>query len=365
MSRILVISAALLALSGCGSFDGSADEGDEQITSDGEELSGSGLYMHETFGGNGRTCATCHPLGTGTFSPAEAQARFVANRKEPLFRAIDSDEGKGKSFKRLLTHATVFVTIPLPKNVKLASHKKAKSVTLERGVPSTLDTPALDPVLMYDGREPTLEDQAEGAIQGHAEATRQPTSFQLTKIRKFEEKLFSSKALEKYADGGPAPKLPAGSTEAEKRGATWFDSSVPSGICAHCHAGPMLNETNEFNVFGLPVGTRFVTAFVSELNPRKLEAKSFLFTEGNKETKVTTPDPGRALITGKLSDVNFFKIPTLWNAKKTAPYFHDNSAKSLTELVHHYKNFFEIFTSGGLVLTPQDEADIVAYMKLL
>lgn len=365
MTKILVISAALLALSGCGSMDGSADEGDEQITSVEEELSGSGLYMHETFDGNGRTCATCHPLGTGTFSPAEAQARFVANPKEPLFRAIDSDEGKGKSYKRLLTHATVFVTIPLPKNVKLASHPKAKSVTLERGVPSTLDTPALDPVLMYDGRNDSLEEQAEGAIHGHAEATRQPKDSELAKISHFEEKLFSSPALKKYANGGAAPELPAGSTESEKRGATWFDSSVPSGVCAHCHSGPMLNEANEFNVFGFPVGTRFITAFVSELNPRKLPAKQFLFTEGNKVTKVTTPDPGRALITGKLSDVNFFKIPTLWNARKTAPYFHDSSAKSLEELVHHYKNFFEIFTSGGLVLTPQDEADIVAYMKLL
>ncbi len=63
--------------------------------------------------------------------------------------------------------------------------------------------------------------------------------------------------------------------------------------------------------------------------------------------------------------MNFFKIPTLWNSKNTAPYFHDNSAKNLQDMVHHYKNFFEVFTKGELVLTPQDEADIVAYVKLL
>jgi cytochrome c peroxidase len=366
MSRILWILAALLVLSGCvGPIDSSAEEDGEQVASVSEELSGPDLYLKETFCGNGRTCATCHPLGTGTFSPAEAKLRFEKNPKDPLFRAIDSDDGKGKSYHRLIKHATVFVDIPLPSNVKLADQKKAKSVKLERGVPSTLDTPALDPVLMYDGREPSLEDQAESAILGHAEADREPTAKELSKISDFEETLFSSETLKKYANGGPAPKLPAGKTDAEKRGATWFDSSVPSGICAHCHSGPMLNEANQFNVFGFPVGTRFITAFVSELNPRKLPTKTFFFTEDNKVTKVTTPDPGRALITGKLSDVNFFKIPTLWNAKNTAPYFHDNSSKTLEAMVHHYKNFFEVFTDGGLVLSPQDEADIVAYMKLL
>jgi len=47
----------------------------------------------------------------------------------------------------------------------------------------------------------------------------------------------------------------------------------------------------------------------------------------------------------------------------TAPYFHDNSARSLEELAEHYTFFFE--TLVGITLTKQDEADIVAFLKLL
>ena len=38
-------------------------------------LEGQRFFEEETFGGNGRTCATCHSPETGTFSPADAQAR--------------------------------------------------------------------------------------------------------------------------------------------------------------------------------------------------------------------------------------------------------------------------------------------------
>ncbi len=52
--------------------------------------------------------------------------------------------------------ATVLVRIPLPANVRLANDPAARSVVVRRGIPSTLNTPALDPVLMVDGRQPDL-----------------------------------------------------------------------------------------------------------------------------------------------------------------------------------------------------------------
>ena len=70
-----------------------------------------------------------------------------------------------------------------------------------------------------------------------------------------------------------------------------------------------------------------------------------------------------------------FKIPTLWGVKDTAPYFHDNGAKTLRDAVAHYKRFFN-FTEeqdpvgsrslgGRITLTDNDVDDIVAYLKLL
>ena len=89
---------------------------------------------------------------------------------------------------------------------------------------------------------------------------------------------------------------------------------------------------------------------------------------------VSSPDPGRALITGRTStpdNLNAFKIPTLWGVARTAPYFHDNSAKTLEDVMKHYQKFFAIITNPAvdgdpaIDLTEQDQADIVAYLKLL
>jgi hypothetical protein len=83
--------------------------------------------------------------------------------------------------------------------------------------------------------------------------------------------------------------------------------------------------------------------------------------------------PGRALITGVpfanggppfLFDANAFKIPSLWGVKDTAPYFHDNSAKSLEDVAAHYARFLPL-TPAPARLTQQDQQDIVAYLKLL
>ena len=46
-----------------------------------------------------------------------------------------------------------------------------------------------------------------------------------------------------------------------------------------------------------------------------------------------TADPGRAKFTGQASDEGFFKVPSLRNAAKTAPYFHDGSLATLADVV--------------------------------
>jgi cytochrome c peroxidase len=143
----------------------------------------------------------------------------------------------------------------------------------------------------------------------------------------------------------------------------------------------MLNQTNKFlPVSGLPPGARFQTVGVSELNAAGNPRREFIFTNPDgTETHVFSPDPGRALVTGvgretgTFDNVNAFKIPALWGVRRTAPYFHDNSAKTLEAVAAHYAAFFSIATDPDgpgpaaplIVLTPQDQADIVAYMKLL
>jgi cytochrome c peroxidase len=295
-----------------------------------------------------------------------------------------SDDGKGNGVDRILKDATVLIEIPLPPNVKLKDDPNATSVTLRRGIPTTLNTPALDPVLMLDGRAPTLSAQAEDAIRGHAQNTQLPSAKQLQRIADFQltDSFFSSKTMRDFANGGNYPELPQGVTDSEKRGRIFFED-VPfdflnpkAGTCAFCHAGPLLNEMSRFAPPPFK-GVRFQTVFVSELNIMGNPKRTFVFTnpDGSK-TEISSPDPGRALITGRLDDfipgfgplfnsVNAFKIPILWGVEKTAPYFHDNSAKSLEDVAAHYAFFFNIVSGGFINFTQQDQEDMVAYMKLL
>jgi len=336
---------------------------------------GKKLFDTETFGGNGRTCRTCHGQTTGTVSPQDAQQLFKTHPNDPLFLADGSDDGNGHGTSRMQKDATIMMNIPLT-NVTLANG--AKTMTVKRGIPTTINMPATDPVIMLDGRQPSLQDQARGAIIDHAHATLMPTQQDLEDIRAFEltNQFFSSPEVMKFASGGPAPTLPNGNTDSEKRGRRFFEDVVDfidfkHGLCAGCHAGPMLNETNLFSqmAFGIPVGTRFQNILVAEFNVAGNAMQNFVFSNGEP---ASSPDIGRSAITGVPPSQDFtfsnfaaFKIPQLRGISATGPYFHDNSAKTLADVLTHYTNFFAAVTGNTLILTPQDQADIVAFLKLL
>jgi hypothetical protein len=347
----------------------------------GDARDGERLFERETFGGNGRTCRTCHSDDTGTVSPQNAARRLRNNPQDPLFVHDGSDDGLGNGVTRMLRDATILMRIPLPANVRLADDLSATSVILRRGIPTTMNTPALDPVLMVDGRQPNLESQAAGAISDHAQGV-VPSAAELHNIAEFQRTsaFFSSSALQRFALGGAAPRLPKGETASEKRGRRLFEDVPPDpndalkGICAQCHSGPLLNQTNEFApfFFGIPIptGTRFQNVGVSELNTAGNPVRDFIFNPGPDQVVLQSPDPGRALITGIVDDpmfvnVNAFKISPLRGIRRTAPYFHDNSAKTLDDVAAHYATFFEFVTGGSIALTTQDQKDMVAFMKLL
>jgi hypothetical protein len=347
---------------------------------------GRRLFDVEKFGGNGRTCRTCHAKQTGTFSPEEALARLLEDPTDALFVHDGLDDGVSGT-TRITQDATVRIEIPLPPDVALADDPTRRSVILNRGTPTTLNTPALDPMLMYDTREPNLRQQAFNAIHGHAQNTREPTPLELELIEEFQQtdpRFFSSEALRSFAEGGPAPQLPPGTTESERRGRAMFDD-VPfdgvttRGICNSCHSGPMLNRAAVGNTFGLPPGGRRASIGVSELNLMGNPIYTFLVREADGSIfTITTPDPGAMLNDPPPSAppgvptpprsffANFFKVPPLWGVKDTAPYFHDNSAKTLEEVADFYARFFlDSPSTRGFIFTEQDQADVVAFLKLL
>ena len=200
---------------------------------------GQRLFDHETFGGNGRTCRTCHSGDDGTVDPAEVIERLSKNPSDPLFSHDGLDDFiSGTS--RITAHATILIERDLPSGVTLVDDPSATAVVLARGIPSTVNTPALDPALMYDMRDTNLENQASGAISRHAQATIAPTGQQLQAIANFQRtdnRFFSSKALKAFAEGGPDPGLPQGHNASERRGREFFVDAPwnpPSkkGVCA-------------------------------------------------------------------------------------------------------------------------------------
>jgi cytochrome c peroxidase len=361
---------------------------------------GRRLFTRETFGGNGRTCQTCHSRRTGTFSPEDALRRLTRHPDDPLFVHDGLDDGISGT-ARILQHATVRLTLPLPSNISLKHDPGETHVVFNRGTPTTINTPALDPVLMYDLRNEDLPEQALGAINGHAQNLIEPTTLQLELIAEFQQtarRFFSNPELRRFAAGGPAPELPKGRTAAEKRGRLFFvdapfEPPGKVGVCGLCHSGPMLNEANVFSspVFGNPPGVRAHNVAVSERNLIGNPLYTFLVGDAlGPPVEVTTPDLGmlitdndRLLALGEIPPdfvlaqlgirraffANFFKIPTLWGIKHTAPYFHDNSAKDLDEMLEHYNFFFAHPLAGTLAgqieLTAQDKKDIKAFLKLL
>ena len=288
----------------------------------------------------------------------------------------------------MLTTGTVRIDVALPPNVKLLANPSARTVTFFRATPTVKNVTTLQSFLMFDGRESSsdLPHQAISAVRQHAQNTVEPTSAQLAEIALFEqtdERFFSSGALKRYSRGGPAPELPPGNTPSEKRGRQFFNLERQCGIC---HSGPMLDTSSEFDALAAP-GALFHSpgaglvlgpldqAFdadgnllIEPTNPNPNQAFEFTLADASKVV-VVSPDPGRALITGDPNDALFFKISTLWGIKDTAPYFHDNSARTLEEVMDHYQRLFQIVNDQipdfFPLLTDQDKADVIAYMKLL
>jgi cytochrome c peroxidase len=98
---------------------------------------------------------------------------------------------------------------------------------------------------------------------------------------------------------------------------------------------------------------------------------------------VTTSDPGRLLLTGQPLDLGVMDVTQLRGISRTAPYFHNNSAATLEQVLDHYDAFFRsvvrqfvppnlpaIVSSNGSVvdrglIAPEERAALLAYLRKL
>jgi cytochrome c peroxidase len=171
--------------------------------------------------------------------------------------------------------------------------------------------------------------------------------------------------------------------------------------CAQCHGGPgqstpqapVIRYHDIASECPRPVDTAVPARFTFKPCPARLarNARTYLITLPDGTTvRRTTSDPGRALLTGfagvglpARDDWSKFDIPGLRGISRTAPYFHNNSADTLEEVVDHYVEFFKrvvtnapvgqpwppaISTDGVHVdrpPTPEEVAPLLAYLRKL
>ena len=261
-----------------------------------------------------------------------------------------------------------------------------------------------------------LADQANSATVGHAQAAQPLTAARRDAIVAFESTLFTTQVFDsdageltaRQALGGPAylsqqnfyfgmndvvsgdyrtgalfdptvfklydawdKPIPGAGVAAARlavaRGQTLFNSKpiqivgvkglndalgVPilSGTCTTCHDTP--NAGNHSIPVPLDIGVADASRRTPDLP---------LYALRNKLTSqvIQTTDPGRALITGKWSDIGKVKGPILRALAARPPYFHNGSASDLGAVVDFYNQRF------GIGFTEDEKADLVAFLRTL
>jgi len=216
-------------------------------------------------------------------------------------------------------------------------------------------------VQFWDGRAPTLEEQAKGPIINPKEMGMDNHNVAIQRIQKIPgyqksfEKVFGttpnidniSKAIAAYertliTPNSPFDKFMRGDKKALSEEAQKGMKLVQTVGCVACHMGP------NFAGPALPVGTGFFHRFPTF--PNKDYEKKYKLSE----------DTGRHTVTNKPEDKNMWRVPTWRNIALTAPYFHNGSVKTLDEAVRVMAK-----TQLNKDLTPEEVTAIVAFLNSL
>ena len=218
---------------------------------------------------------------------------------------------------------------------------------------------AYSPLQFWDGRSPSLEDQAKGPIQNPIEMgnTHQAMIQTVSAISSYEAEFkavfgVGPITVDQVAEAIAAFERTVVTTDSrfdryvrgdhgslnclEKEGLEIFNGK---GHCTSCHWGPYFSD-GRFHNLGVP-----------PQDPKK-------------------PDLGRYDITKNPRDKGAFKTPTIRDAARRAPYLHDGSEKTLESLLDFYNkgggrdpNLDPLMVPLGL--SKHEKAALVAFIKSL
>jgi cytochrome c peroxidase len=218
-------------------------------------------------------------------------------------------------------------------------------------------------VQFWDGRAPSLEEQAKGPPVNPIEMGMKNLDAVIDRVRHipgyrpYFEQAFgagdvvtmdnAAKAIAAYertliTPGSPYDRYAKGDKKAltaqQVRGMETFAAVG----CTSCHQGPA------FNGPALPAGTGFFMKFPTY--PDSPYVAKYKLTD----------DPGRFSATHDEADRGMWRVPTLLNLEYTAPYMHNGAVKTLPEAVRVMAS-----TQLNRSVTDAEVADIVAFLGAL
>ena len=403
----------------------------------------------ESLGTNGRSCFSCHqPQDGWTITPNDATARFNATKgTDPVFVPFDGATcfndnvatlaEKRKAYKLLLTKGLIRIALPIPSAglqfevssvtdpygcTSLTSPTTGMLSIYRRPLPATnladKDSTLFESTIMWDGREPSLVQQAIDATEIHGQTGTPPSDTELAEILGFETGTYTAQLSHKAgkvtltaagASGGamalqsqlfipnndpitnpggfsddvfdlytPWESI-TGKTAAEllqesvARGQQIFNTltfnisgvrgfndvlgepSVP-GTCASCHNTENFGNRSVGGTMEIGIDNDIV------LNTTGLPVFTLQCTAGPLSGQIfVTNDPGRALISGQCGDIGSFKVPSLRGLAARAPYFHNGSAATLVDVINHYNFIFNITPR----FTTKQTTDLANFLETL
>jgi cytochrome c peroxidase len=227
--------------------------------------------------------------------------------------------------------------------------------------------------------------------------SQEPLPALLDDLAAFQRTLFSSPGVEHLAAAMAAGSTTLPDPDPELNELELQGKAVFNRACAQCH-GASLHPSGStpdatlvrpivryHNIQSACPRSPVATDGFLACPPRLARnARTYRITLVNGTTQTfTTSDPGRLLLTGQIGDLGVMDVTQLRGISKTAPYFHNNSAATLEQVLDHYDAFFRraarlnpapnlppILSSNGTAIDrgfvlPEERAALLAYLKKL
>jgi len=289
------------------------------------------------------SCATCHepgkaftdhkPLAEGIAAPKERTQRNSPTAVNAMFNQTQFWDGRAPSLEEQ-------AKLPILNPIEMGQKSPEDVVAKVRGIPEYRD--AFQRVF---GHEATYDDIAAA-------------------IAAFERTLYSGDSpFDRFVAGDEKALGPAA-----RRGWTLFNGR---GRCNSCHAfstvSPLFSDQKFHNIGIAAHKTDFIDlarkATVAVRSGDLKQVDELAIQTGFSEL-------GRFLVTKQTNDIGAFKTPGLRNVAATAPYMHDGSFATLWDVMDHYNKggIPNPNLDGGmqrLGLTEAEIDDVVAFLESL